>query len=115
MTRVESDEQPTGRPTRRTGLLVKAANKPLMEKRRRARINKSLDELKAMLMGSMKRSVPSHSKWEKADILEMSVQYVRTLRGQVSSRKCNAFKRVFIFFDPSYFQETKMPLDMPSL
>ncbi|KHJ46002.1 hypothetical protein D918_03665 [Trichuris suis] len=37
-------------------------------------------------MGSMKRSVPSHSKWEKADILEMSVQYVRTLRGQVSSR-----------------------------
>uniref|UniRef100_A0A5S6QXG7 BHLH domain-containing protein n=1 Tax=Trichuris muris TaxID=70415 RepID=A0A5S6QXG7_TRIMR len=91
MTRVGPEDEATGRPARRTGLFVKAvdlkkANKPLMEKRRRARINKSLDELKAMLMGSMKRSIPAHSKWEKADILEMSVQYVRTLRCQVNSR-----------------------------
>ncbi|OUC39836.1 hypothetical protein D917_04572, partial [Trichinella nativa] len=33
------------------------ANKPLMEKRRRARINRSLDELKSMLICSTKPSV----------------------------------------------------------
>ncbi|KRY85331.1 Transcription factor HES-1-B [Trichinella pseudospiralis] len=62
-----------------------AANKPLMEKRRRARINRSLDELKSMLICSTKPSIPGHSKWEKADILEMTVQQMRTLRTQTNN------------------------------
>ncbi|VDO95112.1 unnamed protein product [Soboliphyme baturini] len=53
-----------------------------MEKRRRARINKSLNELKSVLMESMKHDVPAHSKWEKADVLEMTVQYMQILRNQ---------------------------------
>ncbi|KRY75333.1 Transcription factor HES-1-B, partial [Trichinella pseudospiralis] len=61
------------------------ANKPLMEKRRRARINRSLDELKSMLICSTKPSIPGHSKWEKADILEMTVQQMRTLRTQTNN------------------------------
>ncbi|KRY11207.1 Transcription factor HES-1-B, partial [Trichinella patagoniensis] len=64
------------------------ANKPLMEKRRRARINRSLDELKSMLICSTKPSIPGHSKWEKADILEMTVQQMRTLRTQTNN-PCN--------------------------
>ncbi|KRZ57994.1 Transcription factor HES-1-B [Trichinella nativa] len=65
-----------------------SANKPLMEKRRRARINRSLDELKSMLICSTKPSIPGHSKWEKADILEMTVQQMRTLRTQTNN-PCN--------------------------
>ncbi|KAL1242670.1 Transcription factor HES-1-B [Trichinella spiralis] len=64
---------------------MKKANKPLMEKRRRARINRSLDELKSMLICSTKPSIPGHSKWEKADILEMTVQQMRTLRTQTNN------------------------------
>ncbi|XP_003380318.1 protein deadpan [Trichinella spiralis] len=66
-------------------VLESEANKPLMEKRRRARINRSLDELKSMLICSTKPSIPGHSKWEKADILEMTVQQMRTLRTQTNN------------------------------
>ncbi|KRZ03689.1 Transcription factor HES-1-B, partial [Trichinella zimbabwensis] len=76
------------RPTSTSNLLIVptiCANKPLMEKRRRARINRSLDELKSMLICSTKPSIPGHSKWEKADILEMTVQQMRTLRTQTNN------------------------------
>ncbi|VDD88213.1 unnamed protein product [Enterobius vermicularis] len=58
-----------------------SANKPLMEKKRRARINRCLYEMKQMLVESAKNST-SHSKWEKADILEMSVAYIKQLQSQ---------------------------------
>ncbi|VDK51549.1 unnamed protein product [Anisakis simplex] len=59
----------------------KKANKPLMEKRRRARINRCLHEMKEMLVdGFQKAASPGQSKWEKADILEMSVAYMRQMQ-----------------------------------
>lgn len=61
---------------------VKRTNKPLMEKRRRARINQSLTILKALIMEANVKSTmkpvdgqpPKHSKLEKADILEITVR-----------------------------------------
>ncbi|XP_066493563.1 transcription factor HES-2 [Tiliqua scincoides] len=58
--------------------------KPLMEKRRRARINDSLNQLKTLILPLIGKDVSSapfrnsrYSKLEKADILEMTVQFLK--------------------------------------
>ncbi|GIY24861.1 transcription factor HES-1 [Caerostris extrusa] len=62
----------------------KKASKPLIEKRRRARINYSLSLLKALVIDSKTEST-RQTKLEKADILEMTVQYLREIKkGQIS-------------------------------
>lgn len=58
------------------------SSKPLMEKRRRARINSSLNELKSLILEAMKKDSSCYSKLEKADILEMTVRHLRSLRTQ---------------------------------
>lgn len=58
---------------------TKKSKKPLMEKMRRARINDSLNELKTLVLEAMKKDVSRYSKMEKADILEMTVKYLRSL------------------------------------
>lgn len=59
--------------------LDRKSNKPIMEKKRRARINNCLNQLKTLILESdHERS--RHSKLEKADILEMTVRYLQTLR-----------------------------------
>ncbi|XP_022905191.1 transcription factor HES-2-like [Onthophagus taurus] len=56
------------------------ANKPLMEKRRRARINQSLAALKALILDTAKQDNAKHSKLEKADILELTVRHFQRHR-----------------------------------
>ncbi|PNF35675.1 Protein deadpan [Cryptotermes secundus] len=58
------------------------SNKPIMEKRRRARINHCLNELKALILDAMKKDPARHSKLEKADILEMTVKHLQTIQRQ---------------------------------
>ncbi|XP_028394020.1 transcription factor HES-4-B-like isoform X2 [Dendronephthya gigantea] len=58
------------------------SSKPIMEKRRRERINNSLNELKNLLLESRKKDTTCCSKLEKADILEMTVQYLKSIRSQ---------------------------------
>ncbi|CAK1556382.1 unnamed protein product [Leptosia nina] len=58
------------------------SNKPIMEKRRRARINSCLNELKALILDAMKKDPARHSKLEKADILEMTVKHLEGLRSE---------------------------------
>lgn len=58
------------------------STKPIMEKRRRARINACLAELKSLLMDVIKAEGARHSKMEKADILEMTVRHMRQLQRQ---------------------------------
>ncbi|CAH1239956.1 HES1 [Branchiostoma lanceolatum] len=60
------------------------SSKPLMEKRRRARINSSLNELKNLILDTYKTDMnsSSNSKLEKADILEIAVKHVRSLQRQ---------------------------------
>ncbi|ETE61464.1 Transcription factor HES-1, partial [Ophiophagus hannah] len=51
-----------------------------MEKRRRARINESLGQLKTLILDALKKDSSRHSKLEKADILEMTVKHLRNLQ-----------------------------------
>ncbi|XP_049873761.1 transcription factor HES-4-like [Pectinophora gossypiella] len=61
---------------------LRKTNKPIMEKKRRARINHCLNELKDLLMDAMDKDPTRHSKLEKADILELTVKHLQTLQRQ---------------------------------
>ncbi|TWW56475.1 hairy-related 3 [Takifugu flavidus] len=63
----------------------KKVSKPLMEKKRRARINKCLDQLKILLESYYSTSIRKR-KLEKADILELTVNHLRNLQKHQS---CN--------------------------
>lgn len=58
------------------------ATKPIMEKRRRARINQCLSELKALILDALNKDPSRHSKLEKADILEMTVRHLQNIQRQ---------------------------------
>ncbi|KAM9111693.1 transcription factor HES-7-like [Pangshura tecta] len=51
--------------------------KPLAEKRRRERINRSLEELRVLLLDRTRHQTLQTRKVEKADILELAVRYLR--------------------------------------
>lgn len=53
-----------------------------MEKKRRQRINRCLNELKSLVFEAVKRDPCQYSKLEKADILEMTVRHVQVLHRQ---------------------------------
>jgi len=54
--------------------------KPMMERKRRARINKCLVQLKDMVIDSGNQNIKnSKTKLEKADILELTVKYVESV------------------------------------
>lgn len=59
-------------------------NKHLTERRRRARINDSLFQLKNLVFPALENKLSQNSKVEKADILEMTLQYLRGLQKQAS-------------------------------
>ncbi|XP_055471236.1 transcription factor HES-3 [Psammomys obesus] len=56
--------------------------KPLMEKKRRARINMSLEQLKSLLERHYSHQIRKR-KLEKADILELSVKYMKSLQNSL--------------------------------
>lgn len=58
--------------------------KPMLERKRRARINRCLDELKEIMVTSLQAEGENVSKLEKADILELTVRHLHKLRGQQS-------------------------------
>ena len=54
--------------------------KPLLERKRRARINKCLDELKDIMVNALQAEGESIAKLEKADVLELTVKHLRKLK-----------------------------------
>ncbi|XP_078497078.1 transcription factor HES-3 [Lissotriton helveticus] len=54
-------------------------SKPLMEKKRRARINVSLEQLKTLLEKHYSQNIRKR-KLEKADILELTVKYLKNIQ-----------------------------------
>jgi len=56
--------------------------KPLLERKRRARINSCLDELKELMVDALQSEGESINKLEKADILEQTVNHLRKLKRQ---------------------------------
>ncbi|XP_076318571.1 transcription factor HES-4-like [Tachypleus tridentatus] len=66
------------------------STKPIMEKRRRERINNSLSELKSLILVALNKDNARHSKLEKADILEMTVKHLQNMqRQQIAARSMN--------------------------
>ncbi|KAM7439212.1 hypothetical protein ABFA07_011389 [Porites harrisoni] len=61
------------------------AKKPLMEKMRRARINDSLNEMKNLVLELLHKDASRYSKMEKADVLEMTVSYLKAMQRKGSS------------------------------
>lgn len=61
--------------------------KPMLERKRRARINKCLDELKDLIVDSLRKDGEQFVKLEKADILEMTVQHLRKTE-KVNPNEC---------------------------
>uniref|UniRef100_A0A8C4QNU2 BHLH domain-containing protein n=1 Tax=Eptatretus burgeri TaxID=7764 RepID=A0A8C4QNU2_EPTBU len=51
--------------------------KPLVEKKRRDRINELLNQLKSIILETTKHESLPHSRLEKADILELTVKYLQ--------------------------------------
>uniref|UniRef100_A0AAY4A6Z8 Uncharacterized protein n=1 Tax=Denticeps clupeoides TaxID=299321 RepID=A0AAY4A6Z8_9TELE len=70
----------TARPDMHVSVSSKKSSKPIMEKRRRARINESLCQLKTLILEALRKDTSRHSKLEKADILEMTVRHLKTLQ-----------------------------------
>jgi len=56
--------------------------KPLLERKRRARINKCLDDLKDLMVYAMQSEGESITKLEKADVLELTVRHLHKLKRQ---------------------------------
>ncbi|XP_062315631.1 transcription factor HES-2-like [Osmerus eperlanus] len=67
---------------RKEALELRKTMKPLMEKRRRARINQSLNQLKTLILPLTGKDKSRHSKLEKADILEMTVGFLSDIPAQ---------------------------------
>merc|ERR1711978_521131 len=56
--------------------------KPLLERKRRARINACLDELKDLMVFALQTEGECIAKLEKADVLELTVKHLRKLKRQ---------------------------------
>jgi hairy-and-enhancer-of-split protein len=56
--------------------------KPLLERKRRARINGCLDELKELMVEALQSEGESITKLEKADVLELTVNHLKKLKRQ---------------------------------
>ncbi|CAD6234429.1 GSCOCG00001919001-RA-CDS [Cotesia congregata] len=54
--------------------------KPMLERKRRARINRCLDELKDLMVNALQAEGENVAKLEKADILELTVRHLHSLR-----------------------------------
>merc|ERR1712158_78413 len=54
--------------------------KPLLERKRRARINRCLDELKDLMVVALQSEGESITKLEKADVLELTVRHLQKLK-----------------------------------
>jgi hairy and enhancer of split, invertebrate len=56
--------------------------KPLIEKKRRARINKCLDDLRDLMVFALQTEGESVARLEKADVLELTVRHLQKLKRQ---------------------------------
>lgn len=54
--------------------------KPMLERKRRARINRCLDELKELMSAALASEGENLTKLEKADVLELTVRHLHKLR-----------------------------------
>ncbi|GFO08432.1 hypothetical protein PoB_003493700 [Plakobranchus ocellatus] len=91
-------------PSRKSPSSGRRTNKPLVEKKRRARINGCLGQLKSLILSAMQTEQGAQvSRLEKADILEMTVKYLRHVqRQQVSNATMATEPEVVAKFSAGY-------------
>ncbi|KAF1390675.1 hypothetical protein PFLUV_G00060470 [Perca fluviatilis] len=77
---------------RKEALELRKTMKPLMEKRRRARINDSLNHLKNLILPLTGRDKTHYSKLEKADILEMTVRFLSDIPPVCTKNSADSYK-----------------------
>ncbi|CAN9515803.1 unnamed protein product [Ophioblennius macclurei] len=77
---------------RKEALELRKTMKPLMEKRRRARINDSLNHLKNLILPLTGRDKTRYSKLEKADILEMTVRFLSDFPPVSSTNSADSYR-----------------------
>ncbi|XP_029012278.1 transcription factor HES-2-like [Betta splendens] len=77
---------------RKEALQLRKTMKPLMEKRRRARINDSLNHLKTLILPLTGRDKNRYSKLEKADILEMTVRFLSDIPPVKSKSSTDSYR-----------------------
>ncbi|XP_077466350.1 transcription factor HES-5-like [Stigmatopora argus] len=82
-----SSPQPHRHGTRRV-------SKPVMEKRRRERINRSLETLRILMLENTHNEKLSNPKVEKAEILESVVQFLKSDNKEKEERDSGALKSV---------------------
>ncbi|CAF1203965.1 unnamed protein product [Adineta steineri] len=70
--------------------ISKKSVKTYVEKQRRDRINKSLGELKDLIASTDERV--RYQKYEKAEILEMTVNYIRNLKQIINNYEKYSFE-----------------------
>ncbi|XP_065371810.1 enhancer of split mgamma protein [Calliphora vicina] len=63
--------------------------KPMLERKRRARINKCLDELKDLMVATLESEGEHVTRLEKADILELTVSHLQKMKQQRKSSSSN--------------------------
>nr|XP_061802793.1 transcription factor HES-2-like [Nerophis lumbriciformis] len=86
---------PSQRPTvakRKEAFELRKTMKPLVEKRRRARINDSLNHLKELILPLTGRDKSRYSKLEKADILEMTVRFLSDIPPVQNKNSTDSYK-----------------------
>lgn len=64
--------------------------KPMLERKRRARINKCLDELKDLMVATLESEGEHVTRLEKADILELTVSHLQKMKQQKSKAGGNS-------------------------
>lgn len=77
MSHVDDGPQPVSRTYQ-----YRKVMKPMLERKRRARINRCLDELKELMVSALQSEGENVAKLEKADILELTVRHLNKLRHQ---------------------------------
>ena len=77
-----SPEMALGHPPMSRTHQYRKVMKPLLERKRRARINKCLDELKDLMVVALQHEGESITKLEKADVLELTVRHMQKLKSQ---------------------------------
>ncbi|XP_061908251.1 transcription factor HES-2-like isoform X2 [Entelurus aequoreus] len=77
---------------RKEALELRKTMKPLVEKRRRARINDGLNHLKDLILPLTGKDNTRYSKLEKADILEMTVRFLSDIPPVHNKNSTDSYK-----------------------
>ncbi|CDQ81376.1 unnamed protein product [Oncorhynchus mykiss] len=77
---------------RKEAIELRKTMKPLLEKRRRARINDSINHLKTLILPLTGKYNSRYSKLEKADILEMTVRFLSDIPAAQKKSTSDSYK-----------------------